>query len=199
MEPVKGHTLPPADQAVADAVREIRRILGLPRKPITQPELQQDLVDRFGAEAPSLRTVKRWEQEGRISTDDLRMLAAVAGCAETWILSGSGVGPRAGGRGPGQIQYSGRTRTPSEAFISETALAPEESPKTVTAATAGPMVGNAVARAITQVIQSNELETPNGREVLANELERFADELDKLGCNVNDIYKVVIALREGRI
>lgn len=92
MPPVKGHDPSPKLPA---RIRLIRKVLGWPRKPLTQAELHAELRRKFAEQAPSLSTVKRWEQKayGRISGDDAGLLAEISGASLTWVLTGQGVPP----------------------------------------------------------------------------------------------------------
>lgn len=95
---VKGHG---GAGPLGDRIAMVRRVLGGARGPLSQPEFQQLLREHFGTAAPSLSTVKRWEQKtyGRISADDAGMVAELAGAAVDWVLKGKGRGPRLGESG----------------------------------------------------------------------------------------------------
>lgn len=106
MARVKSRKLTVEQRELAERVAAVRTRLGLPRKPLSQPELYQALRKRFGSRAPSLSTVKRWEQQGKLSLDDARLLAELGGCGLDWLVRGEGAlfeGSKAVPGAPGSV------------------------------------------------------------------------------------------------
>lgn len=70
----------------ATTVVEICRRLGLPRKPLTQYELHELLIECVGNAAPSIRTMRRWTTPESIGTKYAKMLADLSGWTRAQVL-----------------------------------------------------------------------------------------------------------------
>lgn len=189
---------------IAQRIKEIRRVLGpWPGKLLPRQQLGQ----RVGVDES---TVKKWEtEEVTISTDNALKLAEVAGCDVEWILAGRGRPPKQAAAAPGmpQDERSGRLRIaePATSLASGTGKGATSSPVAVEPAPplrpeqkeTADMAANALRRAL-YVVQNN-LHGKRDREIMAEELEHFADQLrERLGFDAAsaDLYKAALNLRK---
>jgi hypothetical protein len=200
MARVKGRKLTDDQRELAGRVAAIRTRLGLPRRPLSQPELYQALRKRFGVKGPSLSTVKgAWGLPGPPRPISIGGRAARLGCR------------RGGRRGPYVASRFG-TGIPA---AQDCAVSPRPEharhslwiggdPRACRPGAALPMVGRtapdwfdgATARAVEGVIRRNELDrSREGRRALVAWLLALADYFERHGLSVVDLRTLAAQLR----
>jgi transcriptional regulator with XRE-family HTH domain len=176
----------PVDAARGARIRQIRELVGSVGPWAGKSLPQAAFGKQLGV---SVRTVRRWEVGKPASAEDLRKMAELAGADVEWILTGRGRPPRPAAARPSQVSEP----SPPSGFI-------RGGGGPLTLADAKAMIAQAIAAALERTLGKDELQdTRAGQLQLAAELKRFADGLRALGCDVSDIYDVVIALKDGTL
>lgn len=184
------------------------RIMELRKTRSQVPGKELGLLDLSKLVPAPYSNVKQWFYEEKIGSAEAVKLAAWANCSLDWLLAGIPEVPKKAPGGPnaesptseGKDGGSTSVQRAGNATGAKTANGAEIAAPDASLTEALAMIGKAVGAAVRRVVEKDLLEnTTKARQSLAENLRRFALELQRGGVDATELFDVAQQIADGRL